>query len=195
MKVWSKRLILTAAGIAAGWMVGFGLTNRAAAQAPVPPGAKAGTYFKNVTTSTLKELTPDDFLSAMGVMADSLGLDCADCHPGAGTDKVDWVFDTPAKKTARKMVEMVASINKTNFAGVADGDVLHVPSRAGRTVDHNFAGCPLQHAEHGEGRSDQGRSDAAARRADPRQIHRGAGRAGEAERPHQLCPERREYRL
>jgi len=98
-------------------MMGFALSDRASAQAPVPPGAKSGTYFKNVTTSTLKELTPDDFLSAMGVMADSLGLDCADCHPGAGTDKVDWVFDTPAKKTARKMVEMVASINKTNFAG------------------------------------------------------------------------------
>ena len=53
----------------------------------------------------------------MGVMADSLGLDCADCHPGAGSDKVDWVVDTPEKKTARKMVEMVADINKTNFAG------------------------------------------------------------------------------
>jgi hypothetical protein len=110
--------MLAAAGIAAGCTIGFVLPNRVAAQAPVPPGAKAGAYFKNVTTSTLKDLTPDDFLSAMGVMADSLGLDCADCHPGAGTDKVDWVFDTPAKKTARKMVEMVANINKTNFAGV-----------------------------------------------------------------------------
>src|SRR5580658_3335108 len=118
MRLWSKRLMLAAAGITVGLIFGFTLSNRAAAQAPAAPGAKAGTYFKNVTTSTLKELTPDDFLSAMGVMADSLGLDCADCHPGAGTDKVDWVFDTPAKKTARKMVEMVASINKTNFNGV-----------------------------------------------------------------------------
>jgi hypothetical protein len=99
-------------------MMGLALSNRAAAQATPAAPVKSGTYFKNVTTSTLKELTPDDFLSAMGVMADSLGLDCADCHPGAGTDKVDWVFDTPAKKTARKMVEMVAAINKTNFNGV-----------------------------------------------------------------------------
>jgi photosynthetic reaction center cytochrome c subunit len=118
MRLCSKRLMLGTAGIAAGLTLGFALSNRAEAQAPVPPGAKSGTYFKNVTTSTLKELSPDDFLSAMGVMADSLGLDCADCHPGAGTDKVDWVFDTPPKKTARKMVEMVATINKTNFAGV-----------------------------------------------------------------------------
>ncbi len=118
MRLFSKRWMLAAAGIAVGLMLGFAMSNRAAAQAPVPPGAKAGTYFKNVTTSTLKELTPDDFLSAMGVMADSLGLDCADCHPGAGTDKVDWVFDTPPKKTARKMVEMVATINRTNFNGI-----------------------------------------------------------------------------
>jgi hypothetical protein len=97
-------------------MIGLAVSNRAAAQAPAAK-TKAGTYFKNVTTSTLKELTPDDFLSAMGVMADSLGLDCADCHPGAGTDKVDWVVDTPEKITARKMVEMVATINKTNFGG------------------------------------------------------------------------------
>ena len=118
MRLFSKRWMLAAAGIAVGLITGFALSDRAAAQAPVPPGAKAGTYFKNVTTSTLKELTPDDFLSAMGVMADSLGLDCADCHPGAGTDKVDWVFDTPPKKTARKMVEMVATINRTNFNGI-----------------------------------------------------------------------------
>jgi hypothetical protein len=54
----------------------------------------------------------------MGLIADNLGLDCADCHPGAGSDKVDWVIDTPQKKTARKMIEMVGTINKTNFAGV-----------------------------------------------------------------------------
>jgi photosynthetic reaction center cytochrome c subunit len=118
MKVWSKRLMLATFGVSFGLMIGFALSDQAAAQAPEAAAkVKAGTYFRNVTTSTLKGLTPDDFLSAMGVMADSLGLDCADCHPGAGTDKVDWVFDTPAKKTARKMVEMVASINKTHFAG------------------------------------------------------------------------------
>ena len=78
----------------------------------------AGDFFKNVTTPTLKDLTPADFILAMGLVADNLGLDCADCHPGAGSDKVDWVIDTPQKKTARKMIEMVGAINKTNFAGV-----------------------------------------------------------------------------
>lgn len=117
MKPLSRLLIVATVGIAAGGTIWVSLNSRANAQTPPATQQKAGTFFKNVTTSTLKELTPDDFLSAMGVISDDLGLDCADCHPGAGSDNVNWVIDTPAKKTARKMIEMVATINKTNFAG------------------------------------------------------------------------------
>ena len=79
----------------------------------------AGEAFKNVTTSTLKGLTVDDFIGAMGVMAAGLGYDCADCHRNAGYDTVDWAADSmPTKVTARKMIEMVDTINRTNFAGV-----------------------------------------------------------------------------
>ena len=119
MRTWSKRLILPATGIAAGWLIAVTLPGHAAAQAPAaaPKGPTAGEAFKNVTTTSLKGLTVSDFLGSMGVMAAALGYDCADCHPGAGSDKVDWVFDTPKKKTARKMVEMVATINRTNFGG------------------------------------------------------------------------------
>jgi photosynthetic reaction center cytochrome c subunit len=119
MKFRSTRLPLAVAGIIAGSFTGIFLSSHAKAQAPAPAakGQKAGEFFKAVTTSTLKDLTPDDFLSAMGVMADSLGWDCSSCHPGAGTDRADWVVDPPVKKTARKMVEMVAAINKTHFAG------------------------------------------------------------------------------
>jgi hypothetical protein len=79
----------------------------------------AGEAFKNVTTSMLKGLTVDDFIGAMGVMAAGLGYDCADCHRNAGYDTVDWAADSmPTKVTARKMLEMVATINRTNFAGV-----------------------------------------------------------------------------
>jgi len=106
MKLWS-RLILAVATAAVAW-----------GQTPAPKTQNAGEAFKNVTTSTLKGLTVSDFLGSMGVMAAALGYDCADCHIAAGTDKVNWEFDTPKKKTARKMVEMVAVINKTNFAGV-----------------------------------------------------------------------------
>jgi photosynthetic reaction center cytochrome c subunit len=120
----STRLMLTAA-IAVVLCSGFGMVyktsaqNRGAAPASAPTGnRKAGEFFKNVTTSTLKELSVDDFIAAMGVMAAGLGYDCADCHPGAGSDKVDFVIDTlPQKKTARRMVEMVATINRDNFGG------------------------------------------------------------------------------
>jgi hypothetical protein len=119
MKLWS-RLALATAGLGVIW-VGFSFVAQAQGpKMPTPPaGIKSGTYFKNVTTSTLKELTPDDFLSAMGVITADLGLDCADCHPGAGGDKADFVSDALAtKKKARQMIEMVAQINRTNFSGV-----------------------------------------------------------------------------
>jgi photosynthetic reaction center cytochrome c subunit len=118
MKLWWR---LAAAGLASVWLCGFATVTRTAAQAQItasPQGKKAGEFFKAVTTSTLKELSVDDFIGAMGVIADDLGLDCADCHPDAGTDKVDWVVDTSRKRTARRMVEMVATINRTSFAGV-----------------------------------------------------------------------------
>ena len=54
----------------------------------------------------------------MGVMTDAVGYDCSNCHPGAGTDTQDWVTDrSPKKVMARKMVDMVAAINKTFFNG------------------------------------------------------------------------------
>jgi hypothetical protein len=90
----------------------------AAAKAATQKGQTAGEFFKNVTTSTLKGLTPSDFLGAMGVMTAAVGYDCSNCHPGAGTDAMDWVTDSnPKKVIARKMVEMVANINKQNFGG------------------------------------------------------------------------------
>lgn len=116
----SRPLLVAAVVLSAVWLIGFALVDRAKAQAQAAAAAKAQTaaeVFKNVTTSTLKDLSVDDFIAAMGVISADLGLDCADCHPSAGSDKVDWVFDTPRKKTARKMVEMVATINRTNFGG------------------------------------------------------------------------------
>jgi photosynthetic reaction center cytochrome c subunit len=112
MKLRSRRLIHAVAG-----MTVAGLTLAGAAVAQEKPKT-AGETFKNVTTSTLKGITVDEFMGSMGVMAAALGWDCADCHEGAGTDKVIWEADTPRKVLARKMTEMVAVINKTNFGGV-----------------------------------------------------------------------------
>src|SRR5579883_2685946 len=71
--------------------------------------------FKNVTV--LKGISIDDFMGTMGVMTSSLAFDCSDCHVGAGTDNVDWAYDTPRKVAARRMVTMVGEINKNYFRG------------------------------------------------------------------------------
>src|SRR5438094_7411598 len=116
MKLW-WRINLAVAGLAGVWLTGLALSAQGRTVAPAT-GEKAGEAFKNVTTSTLKELSVDDFIASMGLISANLGLDCADCHPNAGTDRADFVIDTPRKVTARRMVEMVAAINRTNFAGV-----------------------------------------------------------------------------
>ena len=90
--------------------------NRAAAQsanAPAKPKT-AAEAFKNVKTTALGALGVDDFIGTMGVISADLGYDCADCHPGAGSDKVDWAVDTPAKLMTRRMVDMVAGSNRTS---------------------------------------------------------------------------------
>jgi photosynthetic reaction center cytochrome c subunit len=115
MKFWSSRQTLWVAGISVVCLSGIPLFGQAGTPAK---GQTAGEVFKNVTTSPLKGLTVDDFMGSMGVMAAALGFDCADCHAGAGTDKVVWEADTNRKKMARRMTEMVAVINKTNFGGV-----------------------------------------------------------------------------
>jgi hypothetical protein len=126
MKYGLRPLTLGVAALAGVWLIGGALVNRATAQGTAPAkgaetaGKTAGEFFKNVTTAPEKGLTVDDFLGTMGVISADLGLDCADCHPGAGSDRVDWVIDTDRKKMARKMIDMVAAINRTNFAGVQE---------------------------------------------------------------------------
>jgi hypothetical protein len=116
MKLW-WRTNLAIAVLAGVWLSGLALAAQGQAVTPAT-GKKAGEAFKNVTTSTLKELSVDDFVASMGLISANLGLDCADCHPNAGTDKADFVIDTPRKVTTRRMVEMVAGINRTNFGGI-----------------------------------------------------------------------------
>jgi len=121
-KPFLKPKIFAGAALVALLSAGLVWTNRAAAQTAAPKispnGKTAGEYFKNVTTASLKGLTPSDFIGAMGVMTAAVGYDCSNCHPGAGTDTQDWVTDrNPKKVIARKMVDMVAAINKNFFGG------------------------------------------------------------------------------
>src|SRR5262245_36540322 len=108
-----RRAIFAGGGIVVVVLIGtaFAATQLASQEKPV----LAEQVFKNV--QVLKGISVDDFLGTMGIMAAALQFDCSDCHVGAGTDKVDWAADTPRKRMARNMVNMVTTINRTNFGG------------------------------------------------------------------------------
>ncbi len=112
-RLWSRRRILAAANIAVMALTGAGLA--IAQPAPQEKPLLAEQVFKNI--QALKGIPVDDFLQTMGIMAAALQFDCSDCHVEAGTSEVDWAADTPRKIMARRMVNMVATINKTNFGG------------------------------------------------------------------------------
>ena len=106
------RLRTFATGIAAALLgAGFAAAQPATQDKPL----MADQIFKNI--QVLKGLSVDDFMETMGVMTAALQFDCSDCHANAGTDRVDWAADTPRKRTARRMVTMMQTINKDNFAG------------------------------------------------------------------------------
>ncbi len=113
MKLWRRPQRLKAIRIAIVSFIGFSfLGNRAISQ---ERPKLSDEVFKNV--QVLKGIPVDDFLGTMGIMSVSLGYDCSACHKGAGTDQVDWATDTPRKVIARRMVNMVTTINHDNFQG------------------------------------------------------------------------------
>ena len=115
------RLILFIALLTVLCFVGVGFAQQAAK--PVAPAKQAAPTktptseqtFKNI--QALKGIPVDDFMGTMGVMSAALGFDCSDCHNQAGTEKVNWAADTTRKVISRKMVAMMAAINRDNFQG------------------------------------------------------------------------------
>jgi hypothetical protein len=99
--------------MATAWLVGHAMA-APPSDSPAKP-LTSDQAFKNV--QVLKGIPLDDFMGTMGVMTGSLSFDCSECHTGAGTDQVDWAADTQRKVVARKMINMVASLNRDNFGG------------------------------------------------------------------------------
>ena len=78
--------------------------------------AMAEEVFKNV--QILKGIPVDQFMSTMGFFSASLGLNCTDCHvEESASNWARYADDNARKQMARRMMLMVNSINKTNFAG------------------------------------------------------------------------------
>jgi len=76
------------------------------------PEKTAGQGFKNVKTA-LKTLPESEFIDQMRYIAWSLGKDCEFCHVRGHFDS----DDKKEKKTARKMIDMAASIDQNHFEG------------------------------------------------------------------------------
>jgi hypothetical protein len=86
-------------------------TQAAGAQTAAPPRSSqmSEEAFKNV--QLLKGIPVDEFMGTMGLFSAALGMCCLECH------NEDWTVDTPRKLTARRMIAMTDTINKTNFSG------------------------------------------------------------------------------
>jgi hypothetical protein len=111
MKFLSKRWALLAAALTVTWLASLATF----AQAPAPAPQMSENVFKNV--QVLKGIPLDEFMGTMGVFTAALSLCCGDCHTGAGTSNPKWEDDPPRKRTARRMVQMMQNINRTNFGG------------------------------------------------------------------------------
>jgi len=79
-----------------------------------PPLAEE--VFKNI--QVLKGMPVDQFMGTMGFFSAALGMNCTDCHVDeSGGNWAKYADDNDLKRTARRMVQMVAGINKGSFAG------------------------------------------------------------------------------
>ena len=86
------------------------------AQVPAERPQLAGEVFKNV--QLLKGIPVKEFMGTMGMFSASLGLNCTDCHiEEAGGNWARYADDTDLKRTARRMMTMVDSLNKSMFGG------------------------------------------------------------------------------
>jgi photosynthetic reaction center cytochrome c subunit len=113
MKVGSQRTLLGAA-TAAVWLVGVGLVGGQAQLEQKPPLAEE--VFKNIRV--LKGIPVGEFMGTMGVFSAALGMSCEDCHAASDATWANYALDTsPRKLMARRMVQMMSSINQASFGG------------------------------------------------------------------------------
>jgi hypothetical protein len=72
--------------------------------------------FKNV--QVLKGIPVNQFMETMGFFSAALGYNCTNCHGNEVLGNwAKYADDTPVKRTARRMVQNVNTINKTLFGG------------------------------------------------------------------------------
>jgi photosynthetic reaction center cytochrome c subunit len=82
-----------------------------AQQPPPMPGKTAEQVYKNI--QVLRGLPADLVFPEMRLFAGALGGNCEFCHVAGDTSKDDKI----TKRTARQMIVMVTTLNKTSFGG------------------------------------------------------------------------------
>lgn len=114
MKLASRPLAFGTLATIALWLLNAA---SAAGQAAPAKQLMSEQAFKNVTV--LKGIPVDEFMDTMGFIAASTNYNCIDCHvePKVEGDWSVYAEETPRKATARRMILMVQTINKTNFGG------------------------------------------------------------------------------
>ena len=114
MKTGSRRTIIAVMGIVG--VCFFGISISSGQRGPEPKPQMAEDLFKNV--QVLKGIPVDEFMDTMGMISAALGLNCLDCHTSDSDAAWErFALDTTMKRTARRMIQMVATINKDNFGG------------------------------------------------------------------------------
>src|SRR5881296_3919031 len=94
----------------------FGLLP-AAAQTPAPQKPlMAEDVFKNI--QVLKGIPVNQFMDTMGFFSAALGYNCTNCHGNEVLGNwAKYADDIPVKRTARRMIQVVNTINKDLFGG------------------------------------------------------------------------------
>jgi photosynthetic reaction center cytochrome c subunit len=114
MKTSSRRTILVAMGILTVCFSGITISSGQRGQEAKPQMSEE--LFKNV--QVLRGIPVDEFMDTMGMISAALGLNCLDCHTSdSDTAWERFAVDTAMKRTSRRMIQMVAGINKDNFGG------------------------------------------------------------------------------
>jgi photosynthetic reaction center cytochrome c subunit len=113
MKLGSRQSTLSAMGALLVCLLGVRLARGQAGPAQRPQMAEE--VFKNV--QVLKGIPVDQFMATMGFFSASLGMSCEDCHSADDRNWEGFAVDNPKKRTARRMITMMAAINRDNFGG------------------------------------------------------------------------------
>ena len=114
MNLCSRQTIVTATAIIVGCLIGVAIARGQTTSGQKP--LMAEDVFKNV--QVLKGIPVNEFMGTMGIFSAALGMSCEDCHTASDRSWEVYAADTnPRKRMARRMVLMMAEINRANFGG------------------------------------------------------------------------------